>query len=88
MLTIQELTHGSVTLVLKYQKTLPIIVSAADSPKNFFLIEPVTGADCQDSSDCNINAGLCCRLQRKQKQQPRKVGSTHNKRQNIWMEVW
>jgi len=33
------------------------------------------GADCQDSSDCNINAGLCCRLQRKQKQQPRKLCS-------------
>jgi len=31
------------------------------------------GEDCRESSECNIHAGLCCRLQRRQKMQPKKL---------------
>jgi len=31
------------------------------------------GDDCNESQDCNIHMGLCCRLQRRQKMQPKKL---------------
>jgi len=31
------------------------------------------GEECRESSDCNIHQGLCCRLQRKQRAQPKKL---------------
>ena len=31
------------------------------------------GEECRASSDCNIHQGLCCRLQRRQRMQPKKV---------------
>ncbi|XP_040569097.1 prohormone-3-like [Lepeophtheirus salmonis] len=31
------------------------------------------GEDCRTSSDCNINRGLCCKLQRRARSQPKKV---------------
>lgn len=31
------------------------------------------GDDCEDSVDCNIYLGLCCRLHRRQKMQPKKL---------------
>merc|ERR1712126_672745 len=31
------------------------------------------GEECRESSECNIHAGLCCRLQRRQKMQPKKL---------------
>jgi len=31
------------------------------------------GDECGDSGDCNIHLGLCCRLQRRQKMQPKKL---------------
>lgn len=31
------------------------------------------GEECRDSSDCNIHLGFCCRLQRRQKMQPKKL---------------
>jgi len=31
------------------------------------------GDECGDSADCNIHLGLCCRLQRRQKMQPKKL---------------
>jgi len=31
------------------------------------------GDDCTDSDDCNIHMGLCCRLQRRQRMQPKKL---------------
>lgn len=31
------------------------------------------GEECRESSDCNIQTGLCCRLQRRQKMQPKKL---------------
>jgi hypothetical protein len=31
------------------------------------------GDECRESDDCNIHLGLCCRLQRRQKMQPKKL---------------
>ena len=31
------------------------------------------GEDCRTSSDCNIQRGLCCKLQRRARSQPKKV---------------
>ena len=33
----------------------------------------VSGDECRESSDCNIHKGLCCRLTRRQRMQPKKV---------------
>ena len=33
----------------------------------------VAGDECRESSDCNIHKGLCCRLTRRQRMQPKKV---------------
>ena len=33
----------------------------------------LTGEDCRSSSDCNISKGLCCKLQRRARSQPKKV---------------
>ncbi len=37
-----------------------------------------TGEDCRTSSDCNIQRGLCCKLQRRARSQPKKVNSNLN----------
>ena len=34
---------------------------------------PFAGDECRESSDCNIQQGLCCRLTRRQRMQPKKV---------------
>ncbi len=31
------------------------------------------GEDCRTSSDCNIAKGLCCKLQRRARSQPKKI---------------
>ena len=33
----------------------------------------VLGEECRDSAECNIEKGLCCRLQRRHRMQPKKV---------------
>ena len=33
----------------------------------------IAGEECGDSSDCNIHLGLCCRLTRRQRMQPKKL---------------
>ena len=33
----------------------------------------VAGDECRESGDCNIHKGLCCRLTRRQRMQPKKV---------------
>jgi hypothetical protein len=38
----------------------------------------MAGEECRDSSDCNIYMGFCCRLQRRQKMQPKKVNKFQN----------
>ena len=34
------------------------------------------GEECRESSDCNIHQGLCCRLTRRPRMQPKKVLGT------------
>ena len=42
----------------------------------FFALSVSAGEDCSTSSDCNISKGLCCKLQRRARSQPKKVRST------------
>lgn len=39
------------------------------------LCHVLAGEDCRTSSDCNISKGLCCKLHRRARSQPKKVSS-------------
>lgn len=43
---------------------------------NYKIHAALLGEDCRTSSDCNTDRGLCCKLQRRAKSQPKKVPSS------------
>ena len=52
----------------------------------FVTTHRVTGDECRESSDCNIHKGLCCRLTRRQRMQPKKVRTLGHQMSNIYKD--